>query len=247
MNFTIIRYDSIDSTNAEALRQARSGASEGLCVIAAEQTAGRGRLGRQWVSEKDAGLYLSIVLRPTLETDFLSLITLMAGVAVSDTLSEIGLRPDIKWVNDILIGERKICGILAEAAETAGGLAVIVGIGINIRVPELGSGSSNTPTSVNEALGRKAEVDQIVATLLDFVRYFYDILQSENGPANIIEEWRRRSTYFSGKRVSVSVGEEVFAGTTNGLDEHGGLRVKTDDGGVKVIRSGDVERLRAIS
>src|SRR5437868_14941143 len=124
MNFTILRFDSVDSTNTEALKQAKLGAGEGLCFVARQQTAGRGRHGRTWVSLEDAGLYFSIILRPRLETQYLTLITLMAGVAVHDALAEIGLKPDIKWVNDILVNEKKIGGILAETTETSKGLAV---------------------------------------------------------------------------------------------------------------------------
>ena len=133
MNITVLTYDTIDSTNTEALKQARLGAEEGLCVVARQQTAGRGRHGRTWVSPEDAGLYFSIVLRPKLDAKDLSLITLTAGVAVHDTLAETGLKPDIKWVNDLLVDEKKICGILAETTDTQSGLAVIVGIGINLR------------------------------------------------------------------------------------------------------------------
>ena len=129
MNFTILRFDTIDSTNTEAANQARRGADEGLCVIARQQTAGRGRQGRAWVSAKDSGLYFSVVLRPLVEAKLLPLITLMTGVAVHDTLKEFGVDPDIKWVNDVLAGEKKICGILAETVETSTGLAVVVGIG----------------------------------------------------------------------------------------------------------------------
>ena len=103
MNLSIIRYDTVESTNTEATKQAKLGADAGLCIIAGEQTAGRGRHGRTWVSEKDSGLYFSIVLRPKLESRFLPLITLMTGVAVHDTLKEFGIGPDIKWVNDILV------------------------------------------------------------------------------------------------------------------------------------------------
>ena len=148
MNITILRFDTIDSTNTEALNQARAGAKEGLCIVALEQTAGRGRRGREWVSEKGAGIYFSIVLRPELELRFLPLITLMAGVAVHDTLSYAGLRPDIKWVNDILVNEKKIAGILAETTETPDGLAVIVGIGINIRSSNFPPELASTATSI---------------------------------------------------------------------------------------------------
>src|SRR5690349_6586261 len=99
MNFTILRFNSVDSTNLEALRQARLGVDEGTCIIARQQTAGRGRRGRIWVSPMDAGFYCSIILRPHLEADRLPLITLAIAVAVYDTLVELGLRPDIKWPN----------------------------------------------------------------------------------------------------------------------------------------------------
>jgi BirA family biotin operon repressor/biotin-[acetyl-CoA-carboxylase] ligase len=88
-------------------KQAKLGADEGLCIIADQQTAGKGRHGRTWVSEKDSGLYFSIVLRPKLELRFLPLVTLTAGVAVHDALKEFGVKPDIKWVNDILVGDKR--------------------------------------------------------------------------------------------------------------------------------------------
>src|SRR6266853_5410931 len=133
LNPTILRFDSIESTNLEAMRQARAGAPEGLCVVAREQTAGRGRLDRSWRSPKDAGLYFSIVLRPTLEMNLWPLLPLMAALAVSDALMKsCGLRADIKWPNDILANDRKLCGILAETIEKVNASAAIVGIGINL-------------------------------------------------------------------------------------------------------------------
>src|SRR5437867_125639 len=130
---TVRHFDSIDSTNLEAMRQAKAGAPEGLCIVARQQTRGRGRLDRSWQSPKDAGLYFSIVLRPTLEVNAWPLITLMAALAGSDALMKAcGLRADIKWPNDLCVNERKLCGILAEAVETEVGQAAIVGIGINL-------------------------------------------------------------------------------------------------------------------
>src|SRR6267378_560697 len=99
-NPTILRFDSIDSTNLEAMRQARAGASEGLCIVAREQTKGRGRLDRSWQSPRDAGLYSSLVLRPEIDLNAWPLITLMAALAVCDALLKAcGLRADIKWPN----------------------------------------------------------------------------------------------------------------------------------------------------
>src|SRR5438132_9271029 len=119
---TMLRFDSIDSTNLEAMRQARAGAAEGLCVVAREQTRGHGRLDRSWHSPKDAGLYLSIVLRPKLGLSAWPLITLMTALAVSESLMKAcALRTDIKWPNDLYVNNRKVCGILAEIVETVAG------------------------------------------------------------------------------------------------------------------------------
>src|SRR4051812_48961889 len=109
----ILRFDSLPSTNTEAAQQAAQGAPEGLCVVAGEQTRGRGRSGRVWISPAGAGLYFSIVLRPgQLEMQSWPLLTLMAALAVHDALqSACALETDIKWPNDIIAGERKLCGI----------------------------------------------------------------------------------------------------------------------------------------
>src|SRR5262249_42937116 len=130
---TILRFDSIDSTNLEAMRQAKAGAAEGLCIVAREQTRGRGRLDRSWHSPKDAGLYFSIILYPSFKLFRWPLISLAAALAVHDALAKaFGLTVDIKWPNDIVVGDRKLAGILAETVETADGVAVVLGIGINL-------------------------------------------------------------------------------------------------------------------
>lgn len=243
MNINILSYDTIDSTNTEALTQARHGAEEGLCIVARQQNAGRGRHGRTWLSEKDAGLYFSIVLRPKIEMQYLPLITLMTGVAVHDTLTELGISSDIKWVNDILVNEKKICGILAETTETSEGLAVVVGIGINLR-------SSNFPPEIAEiATSVKDHAPSVtsfpVQSLTKYLSFHYDVLHSENGPATIIEEWRKRSSYFCGKSVLVRLENETFAGVTDGLESNGALRVMKENREVAIVQAGDVELLRA--
>lgn len=243
MNITILRFESLDSTNTEAAKQARLGADEGLCVIARQQTAGRGRHGRTWVSEKDAGLYFSIVLRPKIDIRLLPLITLMTGVAVYDTLKEFGVRPDIKWVNDILVDDKKICGILAETVETQGGLAVIVGIGINVTSRNFPEEISDTATSI-EATAASASIVEIETALTKYFGYWYSLLCGESGSRKILDEWQARSSYFSGKSVRVILENDTFEGVTDGLEENGALRVKTDDGSVKIVQAGDVERLR---
>ena len=244
MNITVLTYDSLDSTNTEALKQARQGADEGLCIVARQQTAGRGRHGRVWVSQKNAGLYFSIVLRPKLDTKFLPLITLMTGVAVHDTLQDLGLNADIKWVNDVLVNGKKISGILAETTETNNGLAVGVGIGINLKSTNFPPEIADIATSL-ESETKVAATGNLVELLTKYLTYFYEILRSENGPAEIIDQWRRRSSYFSGKAVRVVLENETITGVTDGLEPNGALRVRRENGELSIIHAGDVEQLRS--
>src|ERR1041385_3324676 len=155
---TILRFDSLPSTNTEAARQASLGAPEGLCVVAREQTAGRGRQQRAWVSPKDAGLYFSIVLRPKLDARAWPLVTLAAALAVSDALLEAcALETDIKWPNDLLAGGRKLCGILAETFDTPRGRAAVLGIGVNLTNRAFPPEILSAATSVEEQTGSAPE------------------------------------------------------------------------------------------
>lgn len=246
MNFTILRFDSIDSTNLEAIRQAQMGAGEGVCVVARQQAAGRGRHGRTWVSAKDAGLFFSLILRPKLETKFLPLITLMSAVAVFETLRESGLNPDIKWVNDIHIDGKKICGILAETSETKKGLAVIVGVGINLKSTNFSLELKTSATSIESEIQKPIDAETLLQSLTLFLAKYYALLEGENGTTLILEEWAKRSSYFFGKKVRVKLENEIILGTTCGLEENGALRVKTKTKGVRIIQAGDVEMVRKV-
>ena len=245
MNFTILRFDTIDSTNTEALNQARRGADEGLCIVARRQTAGRGRHGRVWISDADAGLYFSIVLRPKIETRILPLITLLAAVAVHDTLEEtFNLECDIKWANDIHVREKKICGILAETADTSKGLAVVVGIGINLKSSNFPPEISNIATSIEAETGQKINSEELLEALTRFLNYHYEILHEAGGAQEIRQAWTRRSSYAAGKKVRVLMENETISGTTDGIEENGALRVRTGTGETRIIQAGDVEKLR---
>jgi len=233
----VLRYESLPSTNTELARLASEGAAEGVAVLADEQTAGRGRLQRAWSSPKGAGLYFSILLRPRIPVDRWPLITFMAALAVGDALQEAaGLRTDIKWPNDLLSGERKICGILSEAIETPAGRAVIVGIGINLTpsaFPEA--------TSVAEATGIKPDREAILAALLSALTRWYSLLSERE---KIVAAWSSRSSYATGKSVQVNNGDELWRGTTCGVEPDGALRLRTMSGEIKILRAGDVQSLR---
>lgn len=242
---TVLRFDSLPSTNTEAARQAAAGADEGLVVVAREQTAGRGRRARAWASPKDAGLYFSIVLRPRLRVEEWPLLTLTAALAVADALREAcGLRVDIKWPNDIMAGGRKLCGILAEAVESAGGRACVVGVGVNLTRDAYPPELEGTAVSVEEAAGVRLTADALVEELVCAIDVWYARLQAADGAREVIREWRARSSYAEGKRVRVTLGDETFEGVTRGVEGDGALRVEADGGEIKIVRAGDVVGVR---
>lgn len=247
MNFTILRFDQLESTNTEALNQAKRGADEGLCVVARQQTAGRGRHGRIWISEKDAGLFFSLVLRPHIEMRFLPLVTLMTAVAVHDTLETLyKIDCDIKWVNDIHARGKKISGILAETCETPKGLAVIVGIGINLKSANFPPEIAEIATSIETETDTAPNAENLLQKMTFFLSEYCNILYGTNGAEKIRGEWTNRSSYAFGKNVKVVLDKETIHGITCGIEENGALRVRQDSGEIRSIHAGDVEQLRTI-
>jgi BirA family biotin operon repressor/biotin-[acetyl-CoA-carboxylase] ligase len=241
----IIRFDSLPSTNTEIARQAALGAEEGLCILAAEQTAGRGRLQRKWISPKGAGLYFSVLLKPDIDQRLWPLLTLTASLAVQEALYQsCGLETDLKWPNDLLFKDQKLCGILAETIEMRPARAVVVGIGINLTSKAFPTELDGLATSVEAATGRTPDLEVILEALVSSFARHYQTLQRPAGPEIIIREWCARSSYAQGKTIRVIDGKETFAGTTRGLEIDGALRLETAPGEIKVIRAGEVTAAR---
>jgi BirA family biotin operon repressor/biotin-[acetyl-CoA-carboxylase] ligase len=216
-----------------------------LCIIAREQTSGRGRQQRAWISPPDAGLYFSIILRPRLNISRWPLITLMAALAVADALRDAcSLSVDIKWPNDIYADGRKVCGILAEIIETPTGRACIVGIGVNLRENAFPEELREVAVSVETLAGRVPDVERLLQSLTHSIAQRYQILQEPGGAEQTLSEWSLRSSFANGKRVRVSLDREILEGITRGLEPDGALRVETEAGEIKIIRAGDVTALR---
>jgi BirA family biotin operon repressor/biotin-[acetyl-CoA-carboxylase] ligase len=244
----IIHYDSLPSTNTEAAYQAQLGAAEGLTIVASEQTAGRGRLERHWISTRGAGLYCSIVLRPRLEPRLWTLIPLMAALSVHQALLDsFGLETDIKWPNDIMTGERKLCGILTETLETENGRAAIVGIGINMMKGAFPKELASRAISVEDVIGKMPDAERLLQSLLQTLGNNYTSLEAVDGAVRLVYAWSDHSTYAQGKRISVASGEESFLGVTRGLESDGALRVETDTGEIRIVRAGDVNSVRNVN
>ena len=239
----ILRYDTLPSTNETALHHAQCGAAEGLCVVAQAQTAGRGRQQRAWSSPPGAGLYLSVVLHPHLDANHWPLITFAAALGVFDALQETcQLTADIKWPNDLHADGRKICGILAETCDTPQGRACVVGVGVNLLKREWPPELRELAASVEELTGRAPDAELFLEKLLRAFANRYAALHEIDGPAQTLSAWSARSSYAANRRVRVHSGDEIFDGTTRGLEPDGALRVEMVDGIVKIIRAGDVTR-----
>src|SRR5262245_34885893 len=242
--FIIHHFTSLGSTN-DHLKEMIA-APEFTCVVADEQTAGRGRRARTWHSSPGAGLYLSILLLPRADSPSkIPLISLLAGVAVAETLIERGVGGvDIKWPNDVLVNDRKVSGILAEAvSEGSESLRLVLGIGVNLNHRSFPPELSDTATSLAIVTGESVVVEEFRDQLLDKIARWYEHWRREKS-ALIVDRWLRLSTYARDRRVIVTLDDEQTIGVTDGLTETGALRLIVDGGAVKTILAGEVTRLR---
>jgi BirA family biotin operon repressor/biotin-[acetyl-CoA-carboxylase] ligase len=242
---SIIHHFRTESTNTAALNLAQKGAEHGMVVVAEEQTAGRGRLGRTWYSEKSSGIYVSVVLRPPFSPTAAPILTLMAGVATQRALSTAtGLSVDIRWPNDLLVKGKKVAGILTEMNAELGRLhAVVLGIGINVNHSVMPAELKPFATSLRiESQRTWSRVQIFVALLKELERYYHLLL--EKGNAAIAERWAAASTYANGKRIRIMTAEAESLATTVGLDPSGALRVRYDDGREEALVAGEVVEVK---
>ncbi len=232
--------DAIDSTNREVKEWAAAGRAEGAVLFAERQSAGRGRLGRSFFSPAGSGLYFSILLRPQGAAADALRLTIAAGVAVAEAIErELGLAPKIKWVNDLYLGDRKVCGILAEGApDDKGGLTYcVLGIGLNVYAPAEGFGAlSEIAGALLEGAPDAAVRNRLAEAILErfFARY-----RALNDP-DIMEAYRSRS-YLQGKQVAAVRGGERLEGVVAGIDEAGALLLQTAEGDMIALQSGEVQ------
>jgi BirA family transcriptional regulator, biotin operon repressor / biotin---[acetyl-CoA-carboxylase] ligase len=228
-----------DSTNAVAMRLGEQGEPHGTIVIAEEQTAGRGRGGHTWHSEKTNGIYMTVLLRPPVAPQNAPLITIVAGLAVRDAiLEQTGIAPDLRWPNDLLFGRKKFCGILTEMnAEQDRIHFVAIGIGINVNHLKIPEDLAEIATSLRIETGRIYFRVEVVARLLRHLDSYYNRFISE-GAESIVARFTEVSSYARGKRVRIATTTGTYVGTTEGLEPGGLLRVRRDDGRTLPVISG---------
>ena len=210
----------VTSTNTLLKAQAEQGAPEGTVLIAESQTAGKGRLGRHFTSPPGTGIYFSLLLRPHCTAEKSLFITTTAAVAVCEAIEQVtGLNPQIKWVNDVYLNEKKVCGILTEASvdfENGGLNWAVLGIGINIAVPEEGF----------------PEEIRVIS------RFF--ALYKNLGSNAFIESYRSHS-FLTGRAITFSLGEETYRGVVTGISDEAHLLVRLDSGEERAFSAGEVQ------
>jgi BirA family biotin operon repressor/biotin-[acetyl-CoA-carboxylase] ligase len=234
-----------DSTNRVAMELGYTNEPEGAVVIAEEQTAGRGRAGRNWHSERATGIYATLLLRPKISPVQAPLLTMMAGLSAHAAIqTQTGLQPDVKWPNDLVLNGKKLGGILTEMhAEPTVVRFVIVGIGINVNQEQFPAELSAIATSLRVETGRGQSRLELLARLLrefetDYNRFLRD------GSGSVTERFTQVSSYASGKKVRVTNGKETYIGVTAGLRPEGLLQIRREDGALVTVLAGDVTETR---
>lgn len=238
-------FETIGSTNEHAFKLAQEGAFHGEIVVAEHQTAGRGRRGRQWVSPARKNLYFSAILRPELPPQRAPELTLVAAVALAETLTEAGVDARIKWPNDVQVGGKKIAGILTELSADAERVHFVilgVGVNLNLRASELPEELLSTATSLWEARGEKVPRALFAAALWTRLEEWLD-RHADAGFAPVRERWKALSSTL-GQEVLVRSERRELRGVAEDIDESGALILRTSDGALERILAGDVEQLR---
>jgi len=240
----VYHYDSLASTKDTARELADADAVEGTTVLALEQTAGRGRHGRRWLSPKGEGLYHSIILRPEIPPAKAPLLGLVAAIALAETLrEEYEIQADIKWPNDILIEERKLAGILLEL-ETDNDTVkyVILGIGVNLNQTEFLQDLDQPATSLRLETGMSYDIEGFRRRLFARLDHWYEQFLA-TGSEPIIRRYSELSSYVHGKLVQVQTAERFITGRTYCLNSEGALLVESPGGKIEAILAGDVKKL----
>jgi BirA family biotin operon repressor/biotin-[acetyl-CoA-carboxylase] ligase len=229
-------YPSLPSTNDVAKTRSQEGAKEGMVIIAEEQTAGRGRIKRRWLSPR-GGIALSIILYPPL--DYLSSLIMVASLAVAGSIERVtGLKAQIKWPNDVLVNGKKVCGILVESDVRGNKVDyAVIGIGINANL-KLSEFPQIAPmaTSLSQELGRDVSRREIVRSLLaEAERLYLALLEGDS----VFKQWRERLVTL-GQEVQVSSAEATYKGIAESVASDGSLLLRQPDGNLLKIVAGDV-------
>jgi len=234
-------FQKVTSTNAIAKEEAKKNAKAGTVIIADTQTRGHGRLNRKWISPK-GGVWLSIILKPTIAAEETPIITLATSTAVANTIHRLHtLKTEVKWPNDVLVNGRKICGILTESSIEGENIKfIIVGVGINanFNLDVLPTDLRSTTTSLKQLLRENVDLERLICVFLKEFEEHYELFKKRRFDA-LRDEWRGMAG-FLGKNVEVMSFRETFMGKALDIDENGALIVELENGERRRLLSGDL-------
>jgi len=237
-------FEELGSTNTELMERARAGGAEGLVVVADHQTAGRGRLGRTWSAAPGAALLVSVLLRPPLPIGEVPVVLMAAGLAACDAVEgAAGFRPQLKWPNDMVVGDRKLAGLLTESS---GGddPAIVLGLGVNVSTRAYPGELAGEATSCEEEAGRAVDRAEVLVQLLTALESRYTAVLSPGGRRSTLDAYRADSATL-GRRVRVELTSgPALEGQATRLADDGELVVLDDAGAEHLVNVGDVKHLR---
>ena len=238
----IHHYYKIGSTNTAGLEAAAAGAPEGTVFLAEQQTSGRGRGANSWHSAESVGIYCSVILRPALPPAEVLVLTLATGLAVRNAITQMDSRldPDLKWPNDVLLGGKKVCGILTEMnAEATRVRHIVTGVGINVNQTSFPEDIQAIATSLKMASGTEWSRVELCAALLKSLDLEYrNLLEKKDARESILERFQEHSSSVRGRHIQVEEKPEL-EGVSEGLDPRGFLQLRTKEG-LKTVLSGTV-------
>ena len=237
-----IRYFSrIDSTNQYAKRIAEEGAPDGILIIADEQTAGKGRSGRTWVTPPAEAIAFTLLLRPKLSPDRISMVTLVMGLAVTNAVNSLyGVSAGIKWPNDVVIKGRKLCGILTEmSAEVRQVNYIVIGVGINANLTSFPEEIREIATSLKLELGRDINRAELIARVMAEFERLYAEFEAQGDLGAVMQEYNELCLN-AGSKVRVLDPNGEYTGTSRGINSMGELLVETEDGKMQEVYAGEV-------
>lgn len=237
-----IKYFSrIDSTNQYAKRIAEEGASDGTLIIADEQTAGKGRSGRTWVTPPSEAIAFTLLLRPKLSPDRISMVTLVMGLAVVNAVNALyDVDAGIKWPNDVVIGGRKLCGILTEmSAEVSQVNYIVIGVGINANLTSFPEEIREIATSLKLELGHAVNRAELIACVMTEFERLYAGFEAQGDLGPVVQEYNELCLN-TGNKVRVLDPNGEYTGISRGINSMGELLVKTEDGQTREVYAGEV-------
>lgn len=238
----IIYYNSIGSTNSKAKELAESGQEHGTVIISEEQTLGRGRLGRNFLSPKHKGIWMSIILRPDIITENVSKITLLGAAAVQKAIMNMGIKTSIKWPNDIVLNNKKVCGILTEMSgeiEHINYLIMGIGINVNLEKEDIPIDLKDVATSIKIESGKYMERKLLLANILNiFEELYIDFVKDDNIKETL--EICRKNSVLIGKEIQLINRGKVRVAKAIDISDKGELVVENQEGNLEYIVSGEV-------